>query len=151
MYPMNCACVLSHFSHVWLFMTLWIVACQAPLSKVFSRQEDQSGLPCLSFSRGPFPNQGSNLRLLRFLHWRWQKFRNWKQRWETWLSGAWTPGCSWETEALWACLITFLRARKRSLPKRPAPGESYRHQVASMQLSCGARAGLKPWGDRVSG
>ena len=26
------ACVLSHFSHVWLFVTLWTVACWAPLS-----------------------------------------------------------------------------------------------------------------------
>ena len=27
-----CACVLSHFSHVWLFMILWTAAHQAPLS-----------------------------------------------------------------------------------------------------------------------
>ena len=33
------ACVLSHFSHVWLFVTLWTVALQAPLSMEFSRQE----------------------------------------------------------------------------------------------------------------
>ena len=26
------ACVLSHFSHVRLFVTLWTVACWAPLS-----------------------------------------------------------------------------------------------------------------------
>ena len=32
-------------SHVWLFATPWIVAHQAPLSMVFSRQEYQSGLP----------------------------------------------------------------------------------------------------------
>ena len=25
-------CILSHFSHVWLFATLWTVACQASLS-----------------------------------------------------------------------------------------------------------------------
>ena len=41
-----CACTLSHFSHVWLFVALWTVACQAPLSREFSRQEYQSGLPC---------------------------------------------------------------------------------------------------------
>ena len=34
------------FSHVWLFVTLWTVACQAPLSMGFSRQEYWSGLPC---------------------------------------------------------------------------------------------------------
>ena len=33
------------FSHVWLFVTLWTVAHQAPLSVGFSRQEDWSGLP----------------------------------------------------------------------------------------------------------
>ena len=38
--------VLSHFSHVQLFVTLWIVACQAPLSMGFSSQAYQSGLPC---------------------------------------------------------------------------------------------------------
>ena len=38
-------CVLSRFSHVWLFVTLWIVAHQAPLSMGLSRQEYWSGLP----------------------------------------------------------------------------------------------------------
>ena len=38
--------VLSHLSHFQLFMTLWTVACQAPLSMGFSRQEYWSGLPC---------------------------------------------------------------------------------------------------------
>ena len=33
------ACMLSHFSCVWLFVTLWTVAHQAPLSMEFSRQE----------------------------------------------------------------------------------------------------------------
>ena len=37
--------MLSHFSHVQLFATLWTVACQAPLSMGFSRQEYWSGLP----------------------------------------------------------------------------------------------------------
>ena len=31
-------CVLIRFSHVWLFATLWTVACQDPLSKRLSRQ-----------------------------------------------------------------------------------------------------------------
>ena len=39
------ACMLSHFSHVWLCVTLWTIACQAPLSMGFSRQEYWSGLP----------------------------------------------------------------------------------------------------------
>ena len=40
-----CACMFSHFSRVRLFVTLWTVAHQAPLSKEFSRQEDWRGLP----------------------------------------------------------------------------------------------------------
>ena len=37
--------MLSHFSHVLLFVTLWTVARQAPLSMEFSREEYWSGLP----------------------------------------------------------------------------------------------------------
>ena len=37
--------VLSHLSHVRLFVTPWTVAYQAPLSMGFSRQEHWSGLP----------------------------------------------------------------------------------------------------------
>ena len=32
-----CVCVFSRFSHVQLFVTLWTVACQPPLSMGFSR------------------------------------------------------------------------------------------------------------------
>ena len=39
------ACLLSCFNCVRLFVTLWTVALQAPLSMGFSRQEDWSGLP----------------------------------------------------------------------------------------------------------
>ena len=42
---MLCACVLSHFSLVQLFVTPWTVARQAPLSMAFSRQEYRSVLP----------------------------------------------------------------------------------------------------------
>ena len=44
------ACVLSHFSRVWLFVTPWTVACQASLSMRFSRQE--------YWSRLLFPSSG---------------------------------------------------------------------------------------------
>ena len=50
-----CACVLSHFSHVRLFATLWTVARQAPLSMGFSRQEYWSGLPCPPPGDLPYP------------------------------------------------------------------------------------------------
>ena len=49
-------CVLSHFSHVWRFATPWTVACQAPLSMGFSRQEYWNGLPCPP--PGDLPNPG---------------------------------------------------------------------------------------------
>ena len=44
MLPLMCA-VLSRFSHVQLFATLWTVASQAPLYMGFSRQGYWSGLP----------------------------------------------------------------------------------------------------------
>ena len=37
--------MLSSFSCIKLFMTIWTIACQAPLSMDFSRQEYWSGLP----------------------------------------------------------------------------------------------------------
>ena len=48
-------CVLRHFNRVWLFASPWAVACQAPLSMAFSRQEYWSGWPCPS---GGFPDLG---------------------------------------------------------------------------------------------
>ena len=50
------ACLLSHFSHVRLFVTLWTVALQAPLSMGFSRQEYWSGFSCPP--AGDLPNPG---------------------------------------------------------------------------------------------
>ena len=47
-------CVLSFFSRVQRFETLWTVAHQAPLFMGFSRQEYWSGLPC------PFPGNLPN-------------------------------------------------------------------------------------------
>ena len=44
--PIVYVCVLSRFSCVQLFVTLWAVARQAPLSMELSRQEYWSGLPC---------------------------------------------------------------------------------------------------------
>ena len=50
------ACVLSPFSCVRLFVTLWTVALQAPLSMGFTRQEYCSGLPFPS--SGDLPDPG---------------------------------------------------------------------------------------------
>ena len=51
----KCACMLSHFSHVQFFATLWTVACQAPLSMGFSRQEQWSGFPSPTLGDLPYP------------------------------------------------------------------------------------------------
>ena len=48
--------LLSHFSCVWLFVALWTIVCQAPLSMEFSRQEYWSGLPFPS--PGDLPDPG---------------------------------------------------------------------------------------------
>ena len=50
------ACVLSHFSCVLVFATLWTVAGQAVLSMGFSRHEYWSGLSCSP--PGDLPDSG---------------------------------------------------------------------------------------------
>ena len=67
-------CMLSHFSCVRIFETLWPMAHRAPLSmgilRIFpamSRQEYWSGLPCPP--PGDIPTQGSNPHLFCLLHW----------------------------------------------------------------------------------
>ena len=47
--------MLSYFSHVQLCATLWTVACQAPLSMGFSRQEYWSALALPSPEDLPIP------------------------------------------------------------------------------------------------
>jgi len=61
------ACVLNCFSHARLFVTLWTIAHQAPLSMRFSRQEYWSGLPCPP--PGDLPDPRTGLGLLCLLHW----------------------------------------------------------------------------------
>ena len=60
------ACMLSHFSCVWLLRPPWTVICQALLYMGFSRQP-------ISFFRGIFMTQGSNPGFLRcrqnLFHW----------------------------------------------------------------------------------
>ena len=53
-------CVLSHFSHVQLFVTLWTVANQDLLLMEFSRQEYWSGLPFPS--SGDLPDNAGDIR-----------------------------------------------------------------------------------------
>ena len=58
-YWLNPVYVLSCCSRFWLFTTLWAIACQAPQSMEFSRQEYWSGLPCPP--PGDLPNPGIEL------------------------------------------------------------------------------------------
>ena len=59
-----CAFMLSRFSRVQLFATLWTAAHQAPLSMDFSRREYWSGLPCPP--PGDLPNPGIEPASLAF-------------------------------------------------------------------------------------
>ena len=52
-------CMLSYFSHVHFFATLWTVTYQALLFMGFFRQEHQSRLPCPP--SGDLPNLGTKL------------------------------------------------------------------------------------------
>ena len=71
------ACMLSR---VPLSATPWTVACQAPSSLEFSRQEYWSRLPVPSPGDlphpGTFPTQGLNSHLLGLLHWQAGSFTN---------------------------------------------------------------------------
>ena len=61
-------CVLSGFSHVWLFVNPWTIALQAPLFMGFSKQEYWNGLSLPP--PGIFPTQGLNLNFLCLMHYR---------------------------------------------------------------------------------
>ena len=56
-----CVFMLSHFSHVWLFVTLWTVACQVPLSMFPGRN---TGVGCHFLLQCIFPTHRSNLSLM---------------------------------------------------------------------------------------
>ena len=63
------ACMLSRFSRVWLFVTPWTVACQAPLSMRFSKQEYWNGLPF------PSPGYGMSDKNITWIY-SWENVRN---------------------------------------------------------------------------
>ena len=61
-------CVLSHISHVQLFVTLWAVS--PPGSSVHGDPPGKNtGVGCHALLQGIFPAQELNPRLLRLLHW----------------------------------------------------------------------------------
>ena len=62
-----CMCLLSHFSHIWLFATLWTASLLCPWDSPGKNTE----VVCCVLLQGIFPTQGSNLHLVKLLHCRW--------------------------------------------------------------------------------
>ena len=62
------ACVLSHFSHVWLFATSWPVY-PGRLLCPWDFSGKNTGVGCHFLPQGLFQTQGWNPRLLCLLHW----------------------------------------------------------------------------------
>ena len=94
-------CMLSHFSRVQPFVTLWTVAHQAPLSMGFSRQEYWSGLPYLP--PGDLPDPGIE---------------------PTFLTSPALAGGFFTTSATWEAHISgsFQLKKKKSNPQYSQPG-----------------------------
>ena len=61
------ACTLNHFSRVRLFVTLWMVAHQAPARGDSAGKN--TGVGCHALLQGIFVTQGSNQSLLHLLRW----------------------------------------------------------------------------------
>ena len=73
--------MLSHFSHVWLFATLWTAAGQAPLCPWDSPGKNtEVGSHVLL--QGIFPTQGLSLHLQCLLHWQAGSFFTTGTAWE---------------------------------------------------------------------
>ena len=76
---------LTLYDTLWLFVTLWTIACQDPLSMEFSRQEYWSGLPFSSPGIFATLDQTHVSYVGRQILYHWdtweaQGFRIWKQR-----------------------------------------------------------------------
>ena len=67
--PGEHARMLSRLGRVQLFVTLWTIACQAPLACPWDSPSKNTGAGCCFLLQGIFPTQGSNLYLLHLLHW----------------------------------------------------------------------------------
>ena len=83
--------MLSNFSHVQLFVTLWTVAHQAPTSMGFSRPEYWSGLPFPPPGDLPYPE----IEL-------------------TYLMSPILPGGFFTATAIWETLLIFLMTASKS-------------------------------------
>ena len=61
-----CGCMPSHFSCVWLFVTIWTVSCR--LLCPWDSPGKNTGVDCHALLQGIFPTQGSNPGPLSLLH-----------------------------------------------------------------------------------
>ena len=96
-----CVCVLSSFSRVRLFVTIWPVAHQGPLSMGFSRQEYWNGLLCPP--SGDLPDPG--IKPTSFTS-------------PTLAQGFFTTSATWEAhihECVCVCVYTYLEKRSTLL------------------------------------
>ena len=64
-----CACVLSHFSCVQLFVTLWTVCSLMGSSIHGDSPGKNTGVGCHVLLQGIFPTQELNIHVLSLLHW----------------------------------------------------------------------------------
>ena len=124
--------MLSCFSCVCFFETLWTVARQVPLSMGFSRQEHWSGLPCLS--PGDLPDPGispmspvSPVLASRFL----TTSATWKTPYTHWKVKVKSLSCVWLFATPWTVghqsppSMAFPREEYWSGLPFPSPGESF--------------------------
>ena len=133
-------CVPSHVSRVWLFVTLWTVAHQAPLSMEFSRLEYWSELPCPPPGDLPDPGKLKKIRTFPLLFCRCCSLCsvNWRKRllkpfWSTthlpWKAFDFTWCCkivvSGQTQVKYlkhsalCCILTCSIVSTHKLPREP--------------------------------
>ena len=102
-------CVLSNFSHVQLFATLWTIVRQAPLSMGFSTP--LHGVGCHALLQGNLPNPGIEPRdLLWPLHYGWILYH-----WAAWWNGVYA-GKQQETSLARQNSIHFVYTQGQTLP-----------------------------------
>ena len=78
-------------SYVWLFVTLWAIALQAPLSAEFSREN--TGVGCHFLLQGTFLTQESNPCVLHLLHWQADSLPLCHLGSPTWRPSNWNMDC----------------------------------------------------------
>ena len=122
--------VLSHFSRVWLFGTLWTAAHHTPQSMRFSRKEYCSGLPWPS--PGDLPNPGiepaslmspalAGGSLSLYWKWKWSRDRLFATPWTCSPPGSSIHGIFQARKLEWVAIFFSRRSsRPRDWTQSPA-------------------------------